>query len=82
MHELNGCAGVVEMGRPQSIVCGNVCMHMSTCGQLVKALLPKKDMPSLIRVLAEVTQNVMDWAFCQGKSLSMSSLIPGVMAMT
>ena len=62
---MKGCQGVVVMGRPHTVVCGNVCMHMSTSGDLVKALLPRKDGASLCRVIAELTQNVMDWAFAQ-----------------
>ena len=42
---------------------GKVGMHISTKGDLVKSLMPSMDMPSLVKVLAELTQNVMDWAF-------------------
>ena len=58
------------MDRPHTVVCGNVCMHMSTTGQLVNALLPRKDRPSLCQVIAELTQNVMDWAFAQVQEYS------------
>ena len=51
------------MGTPATVVCGEMNMKLSTCGDLVKSLLPAKDFPSLVRVVAELTQNVMDWAY-------------------
>ena len=38
-------------------------MRLSTSGVLVESLMPRKDSESLVRVLGELTQNVMDWAF-------------------
>ena len=55
--------GLVRMGRPRTFVNGKVNMHLSTTGDLVKSLMPSMDMPCLVKVLAELTQNVMDWAF-------------------
>ena len=51
------------MGKPKTVVFGNISMRLSTCGGFVEALMPKKDLESLVRVLGEVTQNVMDWCF-------------------
>ena len=60
--------GLVRMGRPRTVVNGKVDMHLSTTGDLVKSLMPSMDMPSLVKVLAELTQNVMDWAFSTDNS--------------
>ena len=78
--EVRGCQGVVVMGRPHTVVCGNVSMHMSTSGQLVTALLPRKDGPSLCRVIAELTQNVMDWALAQVHDNSLKTRDEGYMS--
>ena len=51
------------MGTPRTIVRGNMSMKLSTSGDLVKSLFPTKDFSSLVRVVAEITQNVMDWAY-------------------
>ena len=58
-----------HVGRPNTIVNGKINMHISTQGELVKSLMPVKDHASLVRVLAELTQNVMDWAFHEDKSV-------------
>ena len=53
------------MGSPPKIVLGSVNMHLRTNGELVNCLLPRKDLQSLVKVIAELTQNVMDWCFTQ-----------------
>ena len=58
-----------HVGRPKTVVNGNINMHVSTNGELVKSLMPLKDQTSLVRVLAELTQNVLDWAFDEDKTV-------------
>ena len=60
---MDGVQGVVHMGKPKHVVLGNISMRLSTSGVLVDSLMPRKDNESLVRVLGELTQNVMDWAF-------------------
>ena len=71
------CHGVVFMGSPARIVFGSVNMHLRTDGDLVKALLPRKDVQSLVKVIAELTQNVMDWSLTHGAIRHLKTTTPG-----
>ena len=70
--------GVFKMGQPRTVVNGIVPMHISTTGNLVQSLMPSRDKPSLVRVLAELTQNVMDWTFSQDNSCPVPFKTPGM----
>ena len=65
------------MGKPKHVVCGDICMRLSTSGGLVDSLMPSKDNESLVRVLGELTQNVMDWAFGEASYNVPKLRIPG-----
>ena len=65
------------MGKPKTIVHGDITMRLSTEGELVDSLMPRKDLQSLVRVFGEVSQNVMDWAFEEGKKKLTSAQVDG-----
>ena len=69
--------GIMPMGKPRTVVHGNMSMHISTDGELVRALMPSKDVASLVKVIAELTQNVMDWAFSENMSCQVLFEIEG-----
>ena len=52
---------MVHAGNPKTVILGDLCTNISTNGDFVKSLLPSNVTYRFTTVIAEVTQNLVDW---------------------